>query len=406
MLLAQLDANAELADVKPAQVLAGMLVLSVMVGSVAIIVLWIKRLQQGQPIFPAANRKPLIVPLPLMVCGVALASLLAFSAVEQSLKGAPEIVPVGPVAPVPVTDGTAEIEDQTPASDREEEEDAATTAIEPSGQPESFVDAAEAESGEEAEVAKPQKARPTETQVITGMLGNLAVQLAIFLIFGVPLLLAQQLRDQAVVDEPTSPFDSPDDSFAPMADVNPYAARSYDALPEHRDSHIPPNPFIDGADSQMLAEPEGWRFATELCFAVETCLAAYLPLALIRLAILSLQPEAPSHPLIEMIGEGVSFRVMALIALLAIIVAPVVEELLYRVTVLGGFMKQQSLAAGWIVSSVLFSFAHGFPDSLALLPLAFALGYAYMKRRSYRTVVLVHFIFNAFNMTVAGLSML
>lgn len=352
MLLAQLDANAELADVKPAQVLAGMLVLSVMVGSVAIIVLWIKRLQQGQPIFPAANRKPLIVPLPLMVCGVALASLLALSAVQQSLEGA------SPIAPVPPPVGN--------------------------------------------EVPAP----PTEAQVISGMLGNLAVQLAIFLIFGAPLLLAQQLREQTVVDEPTPPFDTPDASFAAMADVNPYASTSYDALPEHRDSHIPPNPFIDGADSQVLAEPEGWRFTTELRFAVETCLAAYLPLALIRLAILSLQPEAPSHPLIEMMGEGVSFRVMALIALLAIVVAPVVEELLYRVTVLGGFMKQQSLAAGWIVSSVLFSFAHGFPDSLALLPLAFALGYAYMKRRSYRTVVLVHFIFNAFNMAVAGLSLL
>ncbi|WP_145944492.1 CPBP family intramembrane glutamic endopeptidase [Fuerstiella marisgermanici] len=384
MLLAQLDADAQLADVKPAQVLAGMLVLSVMVGSVAIIVLWIKRLQQGQSIFPAANRKPLIVPLPLMVCGVALASLLALSAVQQSLEGAS---PIAPVPPPVVTDITDDVAD--------EEQDGADQKA-----------TSELESGEAVEIDNPAPARPTEAQVITGMLGNLAVQLAIFLIFGAPLLLAQQLREQTVVDEPTPPFDTPDASFAAMADVNPYASTSYDALPEHRDSHIPPNPFIDGADSQVLAEPEGWRFTTELRFAVETCLAAYLPLALIRLAILSLQPEAPSHPLIEMMGEGVSFRVMALIALLAIVVAPVVEELLYRVTVLGGFMKQQSLAAGWIVSSVLFSFAHGFPDSLALLPLAFALGYAYMKRRSYRTVVLVHFIFNAFNMAVAGLSLL
>jgi membrane protease YdiL (CAAX protease family) len=57
------------------------------------------------------------------------------------------------------------------------------------------------------------------------------------------------------------------------------------------------------------------------------------------------------------------------------------------------------------VSSVLFAFAHGFPDSLALLPLAFALGYTYLRRRSYITVMMVHFLFNAFNMVLAFASM-
>ena len=97
---------------------------------------------------------------------------------------------------------------------------------------------------------------------------------------------------------------------------------------------------------------------------------------------------------------------MALIAVMAVVVAPLVEELLYRVTVLGGLWQQNNLMIAWIVSSVLFSFAHGFPDSIALLPLAFAIGYTYIQRRSYRTVVMVHFLFNAFNMAIAGASML
>lgn len=50
---------------------------------------------------------------------------------------------------------------------------------------------------------------------------------------------------------------------------------------------------------------------------------------------------------------------------------------------------------------MLFAFAHGFPDSIALIPLAFALGYTYLRRRSYVTVMLVHFLFNGFNMLLA-----
>jgi membrane protease YdiL (CAAX protease family) len=60
---------------------------------------------------------------------------------------------------------------------------------------------------------------------------------------------------------------------------------------------------------------------------------------------------------------------------------------------------------GLVLSTLLFSFAHGFPDSIALLPLAAILGYTYLQRRSYRTVVLVHLIFNGFNMTLAALEM-
>ncbi len=61
---------------------------------------------------------------------------------------------------------------------------------------------------------------------------------------------------------------------------------------------------------------------------------------------------------------------------------------------------------GMIVSCLLFSFAHGFPDSLALLPLAAALGYTYVRRQSYVTVMLIHFFFNAFNMIIATVGLM
>ena len=116
--------------------------------------------------------------------------------------------------------------------------------------------------------------------------------------------------------------------------------------------------------------------------------------------------EVPDqHPFLEMMESDVGIAVLGLIALTAVVLAPIVEELQFRVVILGGIAQ---LGRPWLalgVSSILFAFAHGFPDSLALLPLAFALGYAYLRRRSYITVMLVHFLFNAFNMVLAFASM-
>jgi membrane protease YdiL (CAAX protease family) len=116
--------------------------------------------------------------------------------------------------------------------------------------------------------------------------------------------------------------------------------------------------------------------------------------------------EVPDqHPFLEMMESDVGVAVLSLIVLTAVILAPIVEELQFRVVILGGIAQlgRSRLALG--VSSVLFAFAHGFPDSLALLPLAFALGYTYLRRRSYITVMMVHFLFNAFNMVLAFASM-
>ena len=102
---------------------------------------------------------------------------------------------------------------------------------------------------------------------------------------------------------------------------------------------------------------------------------------------------------------------MLLIVLTAVILAPLMEELLYRVIILGGLLNcknitMSSTAVAVGITSVLFAFAHGFPDSLALLPLAAAIAWTYHQRRSYRTVLIVHFLFNGFNLLIAGLGML
>jgi len=172
---------------------------------------------------------------------------------------------------------------------------------------------------------------------------------------------------------------------------------------------------VAAAEGMAVGEPateadEPFSFLTELRYAAEVFLAAYVPTAMLRVLIVilteGLTGEVPDqHPFLEMMESDVGVAVLSLIVLTAVILAPIVEELQFRVVILGGFAQlgRSRLALG--VSSVLFAFAHGFPDSLALLPLAFALGYTYLRRRSYITVMMVHFLFNAFNMVLAFASM-
>ena len=151
-------------------------------------------------------------------------------------------------------------------------------------------------------------------------------------------------------------------------------------------------------------------FSGDFRFAAEVFLATWLPTMCVRLVMIKLisvvtGEEAPSHPFIEMIEEGASWRIAGLIVLLAVVMAPALEELFYRVILVGGMSQAGFTKTGRVTSSFLFCFAHGFPDSLALLPLAFGLGYTYLRRRSYRTVFMVHFLFNSFNMILAGAMM-
>ena len=179
-------------------------------------------------------------------------------------------------------------------------------------------------------------------------------------------------------------------------------------------SVIPDSQGVTGVDGDVASAAnvdEQFSFLTELWYAIEVFLAAYLPTAILRIIVVQLTKglsgEDPGqHPFLEMLNAGVGIPVVVMILLTAVFCAPVVEELQYRVIVLGGLAQLgRPMLALW-VSSFLFAFAHGFPDSLALVPLAFALGYTYLRRRSYVTVMLVHFLFNGFNMALALLAML
>lgn len=195
-----------------------------------------------------------------------------------------------------------------------------------------------------------------------------------------------------------------------VASATPASAESMEHNPYDvgvHDARFASNSEILEVVPEDILEPdEPFSLTRELRFATEVFLAAYLPTTALRLLIvlisIGISGETPqSHPFLEMLDQGIGIPMIAMILVMAVFVAPVVEELQFRVVALGGIAQLGWPRAALVISSILFAFAHGFPDSIALIPLAFALGYTYLRRRSYVTVMLVHFLFNAFNMLLA-----
>jgi membrane protease YdiL (CAAX protease family) len=92
------------------------------------------------------------------------------------------------------------------------------------------------------------------------------------------------------------------------------------------------------------------------------------------------------------------------IVLSAAFLAPLTEELLYRVLLQGW---AQSHLAPWqaiVASSFVFVAQHSMSDWLPLLPLALILGYVYHRRRSYLAVVVLHALFNGVMLALAWLA--
>lgn len=100
------------------------------------------------------------------------------------------------------------------------------------------------------------------------------------------------------------------------------------------------------------------------------------------------------------------FWLLLLMILSAVVVAPLTEELLFRV-VLQGWLRQQ--LGGWqavMLVAVLFAAIHGWRDALALLPLALTLGFLYECRGDYLTVVVTHAWFNGIMLVLQSLKVL
>ncbi len=108
------------------------------------------------------------------------------------------------------------------------------------------------------------------------------------------------------------------------------------------------------------------------------------------------------HPLLQLLQQGTPDLILG-VGITAVIIAPLVEELLFRVLLLNGLVEAGQLDrfVAWLVVSVSFSLAHGFADATQLLPLSLSLGWCLLRRQSYLAIVTAHALFNGLMMLIS-----
>lgn len=130
-----------------------------------------------------------------------------------------------------------------------------------------------------------------------------------------------------------------------------------------------------------------------------------LPVALVILTTAPLRTKDAQHPMLKLLEQGAPTTIM-LVILTAVVLAPLVEELVFR-KLLQGWL-QSVIDHRVAIAIIAFGFCgiHRWPDMLALMPLALILGSLFYLTRSYAAVVVTHALFNLANVVLTVLNSL
>ncbi len=124
-------------------------------------------------------------------------------------------------------------------------------------------------------------------------------------------------------------------------------------------------------------------------------LAATIPVLIANLSMLAFRGDDNQHVFLQILHSDRSWPMAGLMVTSAVVMAPLGEELLYRVILQGTLQQFLSPTASILISASLFSAVHGFPDAVGLFPLALILGFLYWRTGSYLTIITTHAAFNA-----------
>lgn len=161
-------------------------------------------------------------------------------------------------------------------------------------------------------------------------------------------------------------------------------------------------PIVSFGRFQNLAEL-GFRLANwrqQFIDGMQTALASFLPVMLVLVATVLFRTPQATHPLLKLLQQDGRFQTFAAIVLAAVLFAPFVEELMFRVVLLGWLKTKTNSTEAIVISSIAFAAVHGPLDGLALLPLALLLGFLYDRRRSFWSVFIAHAFFNLTNIAL------
>lgn len=131
---------------------------------------------------------------------------------------------------------------------------------------------------------------------------------------------------------------------------------------------------------------------------------AILPMALTMALATPLRTRDTLNPLLRLLADDPEYVTLALITFVAAVIAPLSEELIFRVILQGSLTTVMPARLAIPIVAVAFSAVHGPVDGLALLPLALVLGCVFQRRHSYVAVVVIHGLFNATMLALALLT--
>lgn len=136
----------------------------------------------------------------------------------------------------------------------------------------------------------------------------------------------------------------------------------------------------------------------------EGFLLAILPTAVLMVATAGIRNVHNQNPLLTMLSSTSAVEIIVAICGSAAILAPLSEELMFRVILQGWLTTVLKPAVAIPIVAVGFAAIHGPTDGIALLPLAGLLGYVFHRRHSYVAVLVIHAMFNGTMLLLAVLT--
>ena len=147
--------------------------------------------------------------------------------------------------------------------------------------------------------------------------------------------------------------------------------------------------------------PAGWRH--QLRAGLRGFLLSALPVAILAAAVhlLGLRPvDEPSHSMLKLLQDDPRISIVLQVAVVVVVLAPLVEEWVFRVVLQGFLQISIPPAAAVLVSAFVFAVIHPWPNPIPLLPLAIMLGLVYQRENSALAAVTVHSLFNLANLVL------
>jgi membrane protease YdiL (CAAX protease family) len=141
-----------------------------------------------------------------------------------------------------------------------------------------------------------------------------------------------------------------------------------------------------------------WR--RQVLDGLETAHASFLPVLGILLSTSPWRTAEAKNPLLRLLEQDQRLQTLAWILLAAVVLAPLMEELLFRVILLSWFKVRLGSRHAIGISSLTFAAIHGPLDGAALLPLAFLLGRLFDCRHQFLSVFVAHAVFNLWNIVL------